>query len=179
VAIDLGQVAGPAGYALIGVVVGAVLNQVFQSRRDKKNDERAIRDRKADRLRASYAGLLLTVTEREAMAERWRWAAHDVRKLGAAEREASIKELIKQGRIEVDKTQIALQLESEAHGGDVLKIFETFNNKLTDTFSQVMSNIQDEKNAEPLGPVLQQTREARKQLSDTARKHLAELEQPL
>jgi len=57
-------VAGPAGYALVGVVVGAVLNQVFQSRRDKKNDERAIRDREADRLRASYAGLLLTVRAR-------------------------------------------------------------------------------------------------------------------
>ena len=39
-AIDLSPLAGPAGYALVGVVVGALLNQLFQSRRDKKNDER-------------------------------------------------------------------------------------------------------------------------------------------
>jgi hypothetical protein len=67
---------------------GATLAQKFQTRRevetrkfaaeqDRKADERAIRDRKAQRLRENYAALLLTVMERELAAEAWRWLPAD------------------------------------------------------------------------------------------------------
>ena len=174
---------------LIGGLGGAALTQKFQSDRDagaqkfqvdrdQKGDQRAIRDRKAQRLRESYASLLLTVMEKEAAAEHWRWLPDDFKRKELEERKALIGKLLDEARIDMDKTQVGLLLESEAHGGEVLQIFKAFNDALTETFSQVMSNIM-ESDPQPLGPLLARLREARTRLSETARNHLAELEKAI
>lgn len=172
-----------------GGLGGATLAQKFQTRRevearkfaaeqDRKADERAIRDRKAQRLRENYAALLLTVMERELAAEAWRWLPADFKSKSSDEQGELIGKLVEEARIDLDKTQVALLLESEAHGGEVLAIFKGFNDALTETFSQVMSNMMDA-DAQPLGPLLARLREARAKLGETARNHLAELEKAL
>jgi hypothetical protein len=193
VAADLAPFFVTGAFTLVAGLGGglgvATLAQRFQTKRevearkfaaeqDRKVDERSIRDRKAQRLRESYGALLMTVMQRESAAERWRWLPADYRSKNRDEQDALVKQLIDEARVDLDKTQVALLLESEAHGGEVMEIFTTFNNTLTETFSHVMANMM-EQDAQPLGPLLDRLREARAKLGDTARNHLAELEKPI
>jgi hypothetical protein len=174
-AADLGPLIVTGSFTLGGVVAGSVLTQVFQLSRDRKIDKRAVRDRRANRLRENYSALLLTVMDREARAQRWRWDPHDFQRDATDQRQNRIDRLMAEARIDIDTTQVALTLESEKYGSEVLEIFRTFNDALTDTFSQVMSNIMDS-TPEPLGPYYQRLREARTKLIDIGRYHLAEHE---
>src|SRR5207245_7442493 len=97
--------------------------RVAEAARDKRSDERAIRDRKADRLRRAYQELTILALDMSVRAWLWRSLPAEIQKLPDEERVARIEHLIEEYTIDRGKQHFAVLLESDPRAGEVLDIF--------------------------------------------------------
>jgi hypothetical protein len=155
--------------------------QRFQRERDEKADERAIRDRKADRLRRAYQELMILALEMSVRAWRWRWLPAEIQKLPDEERVARMEQLIEEAALDRGRGNIAVLLESDPHAGEVLDIFFRIEESFREQFFNIAHQAQQqtEEGGRAAKEFAEQIQKEVNRLGDTVRTHLAELEKPI
>lgn len=166
---------------LAAALAAVWLTQWYQGQRDKKNDERAIRDRRADRLRRAYQELVALAIQISIAVQGWRWLPHDLKKLSPDERSKRIEQLLSQADFDLGSSHIAVLLESETESKEVLGTFLAIHETLQQQVGNVIDQLQQPEGdaGKAAGDLAKQVREAVDRLSDLARQHLARLEKPL
>lgn len=154
---------------------------VAEAERDKRSDERAIRDRKADRLRRAYQELMILALDMSVRAWRWRWLPAEIQKLPDDERVARTNQLIEEASIDHGKQNIGVLLESDSHAGEVLDIYFRIEEKLREHFFNIVNEVQHqtEEGGRAAKEFADQIQKEVNRLGDTVRSHLADLEKPI
>lgn len=174
-----------------GGLGGAALTQKFQSDRaaadhkfqldrDKKADDRAIRDRRAERLRRAYQEIMALAINVSVVVNRWRWLPHDLKKLSSEERTQRISQLIGEAAIDPGSSHVAILLESEARSKEVLDSFLRIHEALQEQVGNVIDQLQQPTGdaGKAAGELASRVRKEVDHLSELARAHLADLERP-
>lgn len=189
---DLGPLIVTGLFTLAAALAGAGVAQKFQAdrdaashradlERDRYADERSIRDRKADRLRGAYRDLLTDAHELRAQTWLWRSRAQALARLPPAARHAEATELMRTARQSLDRSQIAVLLESEFHASDVWNLQQSMVGASRDYLGNLLEegekpgSVSDDAQE----AILDRIEEDIRRLSEIARSHLAELEKPL
>ncbi len=151
------------------------------TQRDKRSDERAIRDRKAERLRRAYQELLILAIDMSVRAWRWRQLPAEIQKLPDDQRVARAEQLVEEAASRVGKQIDAIMLESDTHSAEVLDIFFRIDEALRELFFSVAHELQQptDEGSGVAKELVDKIQLEVNRLGDIVRAHLAELEKPI
>jgi hypothetical protein len=191
-AIELGPLIVTGTFTLLAGWGGVALTQKFESNRsdaerqfqlgrDKTADERAIRDRRAERLRRAYLELVALAIKVSATVQGWRWLPRDLNKLSADERSKRIEQLLSQAAADLGDSQIAVLLESEQDSKEVLDTFLRIHEGLQEQVGNVIDQLQQPEGdaGKAAGDLAKRVRLEVDHLSELARAHISRLEKPV
>jgi hypothetical protein len=149
--------------------------------RDTVRDRRALRDRKAERLRATYSEVLLTVLTMRARAYNWRWEQHAPTGETPEQRGARIQLILDEAKMNIDRLEAALVLESEEKAAHVLDLFDRLDPVLFLYASAIIDNIQTPNSVPPqeVQAMRKKVEDIAAELTKTVQQHISALEQPI
>jgi hypothetical protein len=161
--------------------VAALITAWFGVHRDREADRRALRDRKAERLRRVYGELILIVMTMKSRARAWRWEQHAPAGETPEQHGARIQRLLDEAKVNINRLQAELLLESDAPAGKLLEIFEQLEGRLFVYVSAIIDNIQAPGTFEPaeVQAARHQVEGTADQIAQVAREHLFKLERPI
>jgi hypothetical protein len=159
-----------AMFLLVAALGVAYIGQIRQSKSDKQEDRRAIRDAKRERLREAYTQILTTALSLEKLAGVYAWLG------GRPEYQKGLDSELNDTMKDLDRELVTLMLESDAT--EILQMFDEVREAFSRYRLHVVSKTTDPdfSTYRSLGEELEKLKKVVPELIESARKHLAHLE---